>query len=204
MKKMLMTMLCLLMALGMGAKNDDVQLKVIVKGYEGGYVMLAHGHDYDTLRADKKGRFDLHRHMERPAQLMLVVDQLRTHRPEQGFTNGSWYMEGLKRNFTSQQMINALASDFVGSYIQRAPKDLSETWEAYCKTCIDKGQIAKLQAKYDKFNPGKDAPDFETTGYEDGKTYTLKDFRGKALMIDCWATWCGPCMAEMPYYAKVV
>ena len=33
MKKMLMTMLCLLMALGMGAKNDDVQLKVIVKGY---------------------------------------------------------------------------------------------------------------------------------------------------------------------------
>ena len=29
MKKMLMTMLCLLMALGMGAKNDDVQLKVI-------------------------------------------------------------------------------------------------------------------------------------------------------------------------------
>ena len=48
MKKMLMTMLCLLMALGMGAKNDDVQLKVIVKGYEGGYVMLAHGHDYMT------------------------------------------------------------------------------------------------------------------------------------------------------------
>lgn len=78
MKKMLMTMLCLLMALGMGAKNDDVQLKVIVTGYEGGYVMLAHGHDYDTLRADEKGRFDLRRHMERPAQLMLVVDQLRS------------------------------------------------------------------------------------------------------------------------------
>ncbi|MCD6248738.1 MAG: TlpA family protein disulfide reductase [candidate division Zixibacteria bacterium] len=42
-------------------------------------------------------------------------------------------------------------------------------------------------------------------GMEDlkGKTITLNEYQGKALLIDFWATWCSPCLVELPNMVKV-
>ena len=46
-------------------------------------------------------------------------------------------------------------------------------------------------------NAGDQAPDFKIVG-DDGKTYTRSDFGGKLLVLNFWASWCAPCVQEVP------
>jgi peroxiredoxin len=37
----------------------------------------------------------------------------------------------------------------------------------------------------------------------DGKTQRLEDYRGRVVLVNFWATWCGPCLEEMPSIEKL-
>jgi thiol-disulfide isomerase/thioredoxin len=50
--------------------------------------------------------------------------------------------------------------------------------------------------------PTKDMPAFELADLS-GKTWRLKNLEGRAVLINVWATWCGPCQAELPHLEKL-
>ena len=60
---------------------------------------------------------------------------------------------------------------------------------------------AKLQART-KLMEGSPAIDFPFKDI-DGKEYHLRDFKGKPIFIDIWATWCLPCLAQKPDFEKL-
>lgn len=76
-------------------------------------------------------------------------------------------------------------------------------------TAINSGQsLPELQAAQ-RQQPemthmhGKEASDFTLTNLE-GETVSLDDFKGKVVLLNFWATWCGPCRHEIPDFVELM
>jgi cytochrome c biogenesis protein CcmG/thiol:disulfide interchange protein DsbE len=76
-----------------------------------------------------------------------------------------------------------------------------KTATAGVQATLEKGETADAMLTSSPLL-GKPAPEFKLEDLN-GKPVTLADYKGKALLINFWATWCGPCKLETPWIVEL-
>ncbi len=119
----------------------------------------------------------------------------------------------IKENIT-KEMKEKLLSDYFLDFFNLSPYDknfmsieeLEEIKDIYIEVSENERDKEKVKAAYQKISllqAGNPAPDFSLAN-EKGELVSLSDFKGKYVLIDVWATWCGGCVMDLPNFKKLI
>ena len=114
----------------------------------------------------------------------------------------SYIGENTKSDKVRESLIHFLAFTYVEGNGVENITDLQNLYYSYVTSPRLNDIFKKACAKWDKAAVGRPSPVFKGVDVN-GKEMTLRDFRGKYIYIDMWATWCGPCQKELPFLKKL-
>ena len=109
--------------------------------------------------------------------------------------------------FNEMQSVNLKIDVLISFYysITKYPDKAEDYFKLIQRITPNEAFVKAAKEKLDavvKTKKGAASPLFT---YKDvnGSTFSLTDFKGKFVFIDVWATWCGPCVQQMPYLKKL-
>lgn len=111
-----------------------------------------------------------------------------------------------KELFTEREMFETiLFSKFVSQINFNGIDGIDSIYRDFLPYIKDQKRKEFLTEKYNSWSNlayGEKAPEFEIVD-ESGNIVRLSDFYGKFVYIDCWSSFCGPCLKEMPEMKKL-
>jgi thiol-disulfide isomerase/thioredoxin len=109
------------------------------------------------------------------------------------------YLETINNSFSDGSVKEQLMFNYL-RYGMKANEALESVYKLYKSSSQNSDNLSKVTSSYKvltKLTPGKASPKFIYENYIGGMT-GLEDLAGKIVYIDVWATWCGPCLREIP------
>lgn len=78
-------------------------------------------------------------------------------------------------------------------------------YQTYVKLASNDKGINRIKEKYDKIKTLKKGSPSPSFNYPDssGKNISLESLKGQLVYVDVWATWCGPCKAQIPFLKQL-
>lgn len=108
--------------------------------------------------------------------------------------------------FMNQKIRETLAYRMMMESFQIKLNEAMTMYPSYMEVAQNEKYRKEIEQLYTQWLPlqkGKKAPNFGFTDLNN-KVYSLDNFLGKTVYIDVWATWCGPCLRELPYLEALV